>query len=337
MKNRLLRSLQPLASRLPLQWLVKATGQRLFLPFYHSVQQDQPLAHIQHLYDLRTMENFEKDLDFLLQHYQAIDLSGLLEQLKSGVPFKTNTFFLSFDDGLREIVDWIAPLLLKKGIPATYFLNSQFVDNKDLFFRYKASLLVDHLQKEKISESSRKVIQDILGTSDISSSILKVNYQNRKLLDRIAEHLEISFLDFLQTQQPYLQSNQIKALIEQGFTVGSHSIDHPLYHELDINEQFRQTKESQNFINQHFPQTVKAFAFPFTDHGVSASFFQKIKTEQILDLSFGTAGLKQDSIAFHLQRFPVEAFPFQMHELVSSEYFYYFGKSFLGKNRINRK
>ena len=225
---------------------------------------------------------------------------------------------------------------LKKGIPATFFINSQFVDNQDLFFRYKASLLVDHLSKTQQSKASEKVMQKLLEKQDINTAILEINYQNKDILDQIADHLEVNFGDFLDQQKPYLSKAQIKNLIAQGFTIGSHSIDHPLYESLALDEQIRQTSESQAFVNQLFEPAVKAFAFPFSDHGVSTAFFQQLQHKKIIDLSFGTAGLKQDSIPFHLQRFPVEAFPFQMHELVSSEYFYYFGKSFLGKNKIKR-
>lgn len=337
MKKRLLQSLQPLASKMPLSWLLSITGQRLFLPFYHSVQKDQPLPHIEHLYQLRTLQQFEKDLDFFLSYYEPIDLQGLVQQLKSGLPFKKNTFFLSFDDGLREINDWIAPLLLKKGIPATFFLNANFVDNQDLFFRYKASLILDHLKKNRLSEATKKSLQQKLNTAEIEKAILTVNYQHREQLDEIALLLEIDFDDFLKTKQPYLSSEQINQLIQKGFTFGSHSLDHPMYKDIDFEEQIRQTRESQAYINKNFKPSIKAFAFPFTDEGVSNAFFEKIQQEKTTDISFGTAGLKNDSAPFHLQRFPVEEFPYQIHDLVSAEYFYYFGKSFFGKNKIHRK
>lgn len=337
MKKRLLRSLQPLASKLPLEWLVRISGQKLFLPFYHSVQKDQPLAHIQHLYQLRSLEAFEKDLDFLLRYYQPIDLASLMQHLQAGEPLEQRQFFLSFDDGLREVYDWIAPLLLKKGIPATFFLNSAFVDNQDLFFRYKASLLIEQLAQGSYSKTIIKTISEELDSEDFRTALLKINYQNQGVLAKVADLLEYKFEDFLATNQPYMTTAQIQQLLAQGFTVGSHSIDHPLYKNLSLEDQLQQTRESQDFINRHFSPSVKAFAFPFTDDGIEAAYFNQVQSEGLVDISFGTAGLKQDSASFHLQRFPVEAFPFDMHQLVSSEYFYYFGKALLGKNKIKRK
>lgn len=336
MKNRFLKTIRPLAAQIPLNWLIRLTGQRLFLPFYHTVSRESKLPHIHHLYPLRTLAEFEKEIDFILKHYRPISLQGLFDQLKSGKPLEQNTFFLSFDDGLREIADFISPLLLRKGVPATIFLNANFVDNKDLFFRYKASLIIDHFEKNKISDAQEKKIQKVLQHKNIRQGILEISYQNQKKLEQLATFIDLDFKLFLKQYQPYLNSDQIKSLSQKGFTFGSHSVDHPLYSEISTEEQIRQTKESQRFINKNFPQDIKAFAFPFTDHGVSKKYFDQIRKENIVDISFGTAGLKNDSATFHLQRFPAEAFSFPLHQLIPAEYFYFMGKSLLGKNEIKR-
>ena len=54
----------------------------------------------------------------------------------------------ALDDGLSGCHRYIAPLLRKKGIPASFFLNNRFIDNKSLFYRYKASLLVHQVKKD---------------------------------------------------------------------------------------------------------------------------------------------------------------------------------------------
>ena len=143
-KNRLADTLSDVAQLLPFSLLSKAATGKVLAPFYHAVS-DIPMPHIRHLYRVKTVAEFERDLDFLLKHYTPIDfheLPNLLQHKpRSGKP----PMLLSFDDGLREFYDPIAPILLRKGIPAICFLNSGFLDNKDLFFRYKASLLIDFL------------------------------------------------------------------------------------------------------------------------------------------------------------------------------------------------
>ena len=134
---------------IPQGWLIRLTRQYLVLPFYHAVSDDL-MPHVAHVYPVRSRSAFMKDLEFFLRHYEPLGL----EDLKSPVPpgkRKKPAMFLSFDDGLSEIYDIVAPLLLSKGIPAGIFVNTGFVDNRDLFYRYKSSLLLDRFESIKYS------------------------------------------------------------------------------------------------------------------------------------------------------------------------------------------
>ncbi len=205
---------------LPLSRLIEWSKQFQFLPFYHSVQDGAPIPHLQHLYKLRTVSQFESDLDFLLEYYRPVDLPELIDMVKEKRPSQTATFFLSFDDGLREVYDIVAPILKRKGVPATFFLNSAFVDNKDLFFRYKASILVDRIKKTRPSEALIKQLgacleTPVLSVNEICKSILGVSYQQQKILDDIAPLLEVDFADYLKTREPYLKTAQINQLLKK--------------------------------------------------------------------------------------------------------------------------
>ena len=65
--------------------------------------------------------------------------------------------FLSFDDGLREIANEIAPLCRQVGVPATFFVNSASLDNRFLCFRNKASLLIEKLSFDLVQARSGKL------------------------------------------------------------------------------------------------------------------------------------------------------------------------------------
>jgi len=326
----------------PLNLLIKYCGQQIFQPFYHAIQGNYKLSHIHHLYQLRSKDQFENDLDFFLKHYHPIDLHQVLNHIKGKTKLPENPFFLSFDDGLREVIDIAAPILQRKGIPATIFLNSAFVDNKDLFFRYKASLLIEQLQKKSPSESTKKQIKFLLKKYRIAGKTLKtqllnIDYPRKNILDELAVVLQFNYDDFLIQKQPYLTSGQVKQLLIKGFTVGAHSIDHPLFNQLDLETQVSQMKESIKFVQQLFNVPYKIFSFPFTDYQINAALFNTIKKEQIADLTFGCAGLKKEKFSFHLQRFSMEGTNHTPRHLLTSTYIYYFLKSIIGKNTIHRQ
>ncbi|MFT6360666.1 MAG: peptidoglycan/xylan/chitin deacetylase (PgdA/CDA1 family) [Saprospiraceae bacterium] len=284
------------------------------------------MPHIAHLYEPRTAYQFEKDIDFFLKYYEPVDLDFLKNNCHLKKPDK-NYFHLTFDDGLREVYDIIAPILLRKGVPATIFLNVDFVDNQALFFRYKASLILDFFNKKEVSKGEYLEIENIA-----PKGLLHINFLNKNKLDEIAQILNIDFDDFLKEKQPYLETNKIQSLASQGFTFGGHSLNHPLFSEIPLSEKVRQATESTIFAKRITAQKTGAFAFPFTDFGVENTFFNKIFREKNIDISFGTAGLKQQRYAQHWQRFPMEEGEGTAEELVKTEYLYYMVKRLFGKH-----
>lgn len=313
MIRKLIKSITPFVANLfSLDLLRKKSNHHIILPFYHAVTDEYPI-HIKNLYEPRSIEQFVADLDFLLEHYRSISLPELIEINKSDKTITENCFHLTFDDGLKEFYTIVAPILKEKGVHATVFLNSDFIDNKELFYRFKASILFEETGNDEV---------------------LKFGYSEQQVLDELAEELGIDFNIYLKQKQPYLTSEQINDLIGAGFTFGAHGKDHPLYKELGLEEQITQTKESLEIIKTKFNLEYSVFSFPFTDDGVSQQLFDAIKNYS--DLTFGCAGIKEDSASNHLQRIPMETAQ-TGKEIIKFEYLYCLIKQIAGKNKIIRQ
>ncbi|MDR0206904.1 MAG: polysaccharide deacetylase family protein [Bacteroidales bacterium] len=274
--------------------LTSLTKKKIIVPFYHTVAEQQ-LPHIRHLYRMKTVKEFLKDLEFLLKHFEPIDVETLYQMhIHKTVP-KKPVFHLTFDDGMKEMHEIVSPILLKKGIPATFFINSGFTDNKALFYRHRESLERDF------------TIPTTCGSHPFN-----------KLMGNYAP-FEEKVIGFLHKEKPYLTTKQIKTLSQQGFSIGAHSVDHPYYNTIPLDEQLRQTRESLVFISSMVTQKLRLFAFPFTDYKVSKQFFEEIEPD--VDLCFGTAGLKNDEIPFNIQRIAGEKRTYEtLKKILGKEY-----------------
>lgn len=327
-------------NRIPLDFLIRITGQRFVFPFYHLVA-DYDVIHIKHLYKIKTSKEFESDLDFLLREYEplsVVDLSNGIESVNKG----RKGFILTFDDGLREFHDVAAPILLRKGIPAICFLNTGFIDNRDMFFRYKASILIENIRQKQLSDACRKKLTDLarrhqMKFDDQGNFIKQIHYSNSFLVDEFAEIMEVSFHGYLEKNQPYLTGNQIETLTRKGFSFGAHSIDHPMYSELPVDAQIRQTKTSIDEVLQRFAPEFRLFSFPFTDHGIPRDFFNYMYENKLVDFTFGCAGIKKDEFIRNIQRIPLETGTFNAREIILGEYLYYMFKALVHQNSIKRR
>lgn len=296
--------------KLPFSFFLKSQNANLTIPYYHMVSNEE-IPHIKHIYPHKTVQQFSNDVDCILKHFKPIDLMTLLAFIKKGREIPQESLLLTFDDGFAQMHDVVMPILLKKGISATFFINSDFTDNINLCHQHKASIIVKYLLLNNISDAAKRNIEQLLphnGSMDnpIIFHILSIKYDQRDLIDRIAEILEIDFKRYLKKHQPYLTTQQIQKMVSVGFTIGAHSIDHPLYADISLEEQLRQTIESVTFVRNRFNLDYGAFAFPHSDNGVSEQYFHQIEESGLVDVSFGTAGMIADSVPNHFQRFSLE-------------------------------
>jgi len=325
---------------LPVNLLIKSSKQRFILPCYHTVS-DNYLPHIINLYKYKNLTSFKSDLDFLTRYYKPIDLFDLIKLIKNQADPPTNLFFISFDDGLKEFYEVIAPVLMEKGIPATCFLNSAFIDNKDLFFRYKASIIIELIYKTDRKSNIRKTLKSWFKDNNMSpanykSELLQIKYDEKTKLDELADILGFNFKDYLGKEKPYLTTQQIYELIKKGFTFGAHSIDHPEYRYISYNEQLKQTLQSIDVIVSKFKLDYKVFSFPFTDYQVSTQFFRDINKDNSIDFTAGSSGIKQDSVINNIHRIQMDEYDLKGSDRIKIDYFYYFIKSVFNKNKIYR-
>lgn len=300
--------------------LISLSGKKLIVPFYHIVS-DEECKHIKYLYFYKNTKQFEQDLDFLLKNFCAVSI----EDVHKGNISKPS-FLLTFDDGLREMESVVMPMLLRKGIPAVFFVNPPFIDNRDLMFRYKISLIIEKIKERSETEKYKTVISN-----------LKSLKKNDPILEKYIRQFEIDIDGFLQNEKPYMTLSQLQNLQKNGFAIGSHSMTHTHFAFLNSQEQYDEIKFSQTQINQWFSPAVKTFAFPFEDIGVQKKLFEDMYAKNIIDISFGTSAMKEEAdFERHLHRINME-----QNETAATLINRYFGKYILqkiiNKHKILRK
>lgn len=342
-KNFIIKTLSPITSLTGLSSLIKLTGKKIIIPVYHAVT-DHPPAHLKHLYRIRSLKEFHNDVEDILKYFKPISIQELIDYVNSGPPPSGNYCHFTFDDGLREVYDHVYPYFKQKGIPCTIFLNPAFIDNQDLFYRYKVSLLLQHLEKNDPDDATNHWLENRLRKKNVIKKTIRkyiqnLRYNDIKTINELANRFSIDFKTYLKNQKPYLDQSQIKEMIDDGFTLGGHSIDHPDFHDLATEAQICEALGSTQKIQRLFNLNYKVFAFPFTDYGVKRTFFDHVFSEDrsSLDMSFGTAGIKDDQCNRNLQRISFEYLSNSALHILKTEYIYYMLRKAIRKHVIIRK
>ncbi len=323
------------ASLLPMRMFRSGGPNHVLLPYHHLVS-NKDVAHIQRLYSYKNEKVFTDDLDFLLKNYTPVHPDALYNAVHTGQSIPKGSFLLTFDDGLREVYDIIAPLLHKKGIPAIFFINPAFIDNKELFYRCKISLLIHELkQHNALRPLYAGVLKVPVNEKNIVHTLCSIDQCNAHLLDDIAAKTGYSFREYLEKQQPFLNREQLIALHRQGFTIGAHSMDHPYYKLLPEEEQVRQTIDSCRYVKELTGQTICHFSFPHSDADVPKKVVDAIR-QQNEGLLFGIQNQKQELQNNILHRFNAERPEIPFEKLIKGQLLLNRLLQLAGRNIVNR-
>src|SRR5579875_2025990 len=75
-----------------------------------------------------TPESFRGQADGLARRMRVLTLAEAMEQIASGPPWRESAALITFDDGYRDNFEVAAPILRDCGLPATFFLPTEFLE-----------------------------------------------------------------------------------------------------------------------------------------------------------------------------------------------------------------
>lgn len=324
MFNLLKQNLAPkLFALLPLPLWHKLLSIDLIIPHWHIIS-DEAQPHIIGIYKYRNVKQFKDDIDYFLKFYKPVSLTDIINHLDGYSQLPKHCFLPTFDDGFREIYEIVAPILLKKGIPGAFFLTTSTIDNHTLCYPQKKSIIINQIKDIK-NDTILKKIKIILDNSDVVgndliSQIRNIYYLHRDILGTIAEVLNLNFDAYINDVKPYLSTPQVKELIDKGFDIGAHSMDHPMYSELSIEEQLRQTFESMRKLSESFDYNCCSFAFPYRDFDIKDDFFYKAFANQQLKITFGIGSLINHRYPRNMPRFSMERTDLPAQDILARQF-----------------
>jgi peptidoglycan/xylan/chitin deacetylase (PgdA/CDA1 family) len=282
------RMMARMASRIPFGLQRRLAPTPVLLPYYHMVS-DVPVPHFDHVFPhYPNVRQFEAHIDLFLRRCVPVDLKSIVDHLDGVRPLPDRAFHLSFDDGYREMHDVVMPILRRKGVTATFFLNTVSLDNRKFMFYNKMSAAMDRLRPG----------------DPLRAQIARLAFGDDASLDTLCREAGLDDADYLARAAPYLSDVQVRTMMSPGFTIGSHSIDHAPFAALPLEQQLRETLDCQAELNRRFAPDHAAFAFPGGDGGVSKEFFRALEGKIAVTFA-GSHGFAEDEPR-HLQRMSFE-------------------------------
>ena len=326
-----------IGSLVPLNVLFKYYWSDCIILTYHSLSSLDAEPEI-NKNPYRTKSAFTEDIVFIKNNFNVLSLKEFLEINNKGGKFPERSLLITFDDGLAIQYNHMYPILKSHNIPATFFLNNAFIDNRDLHYERKIYIILRKLNELQDNSVERKiskaVSKDYSDEFNLKNFIHKLEYKSKNTLDTVADELGISFADYLNENKIYLTTQQIDTMLRNNMTIGGHSIDHPDFTELSLEDQVNQTLSCMNDLVSRFQLDYKAFAFPYNDRALDTALFERISDS--IDVSFGSSGFARDEFKMHFQRGSIDNSTQGFKRAMAVLFSKYYGQKITGKHFIKR-
>jgi peptidoglycan/xylan/chitin deacetylase (PgdA/CDA1 family) len=316
LRARIGRLVAPLARRSPLPVLRRAMPRDVVAFLWHTVA-DAPLPHVSPLYPVKSPAELERDLLWIAREFRVVPYEAVRKARAGGRPLPPRAALLTFDDGMRACLEAARPLLLKHGLPGTFFVTSEFLDNRRLFYRHKAALAIVAARRLPPGELA-EALAGIAPATDMPDPrdaferwVRGVGADREGAIDAACAALGVDPAAFLRDDRPYLTSDEVRVLAADGFTIGGHGRAHVRLGtllpsraaiEAEIADSCRVAMRLSG--RDHAP-----FAFPFhgadLDRDLLASILDALPFVGIL---FDTNGVRRDR-PFVVHRIGVDAPP----------------------------
>jgi peptidoglycan/xylan/chitin deacetylase (PgdA/CDA1 family) len=218
-------------------------------------------------------DKFLKQLDYLQKHYEIISIDEFYGRYEND-SFNGKEIVLTFDDGYKNNLTVLAPLLKDRKLPFTVFISTSNISTGGLFPTSILRLMVFGanltelkiktldksflLQTEEQKKESYKILSKYLKESEIDV----VEKICEDLLSNISKKELDSLLEKHSSLKP-LTWDEVRELKQFDCTIGSHCIDHICCHSNQKEDEVkRQISDSKKIIESELNEPCNYFAYP---------------------------------------------------------------------------
>ena len=201
---------------------------------YHRIG-DRQQGRDDHLVAALGARLFEAQLEHVARHYSPVPASGLLDAVRARRRGERIPVAITFDDDLRSHLTHAAPILERRGLPATFFVSGASLEGPASFWWERLQAVFDRglASEEGLMEMLGLPLAppERSGPTPIRRVAAAIQDMPREDRARASERL----LELLGSDPPDvgLRADELRAMVERGFELGFHTLRHDALPGLD--------------------------------------------------------------------------------------------------------
>lgn len=207
---------------------------------------------------------FERQIDYLAEHYNPVRLSDLIDALARGEQPR-QAVVITFDDGFADTIRRAYPVMYRRRIPLTIFPVTSVIGNTDLLWQHKLAWLLAEGQERKVQEAMQAA-----GFPSRPDDDLLVDYARRHyradlpdLLEEVLRASGHSGPRLAAALRPYVEPEDLAEADPELVEIGNHTHTHPILSALTPEQQQTEMSSARAALTGITGRAPAALAYPF--------------------------------------------------------------------------
>jgi peptidoglycan/xylan/chitin deacetylase (PgdA/CDA1 family) len=254
-------------ARLPSSW------QRLTIMTWHRIAADLGCGFDPGVISA-SPEQFDRQLAVLKEYCSIIDTADLERYRGDGRPLPPNPALLTFDDGYRDNLTMALPILQKHHAKAVFFIATDFMSERKLFWWERISVLVTRSRRREIQLTYPGPLSLSFADADARCQAARRLFRVGKtqprmdwtlFLNGLAGACEVNWDENMErglADGLILDWSGVRALVEAGMDVQSHGESHRIFSTISVEEVLREARASREVLEAQTGLRQYALAYP---------------------------------------------------------------------------
>ena len=241
---------------------------------YHSAASKERTARFDPGVVDTSAEEFERQVEVYAEHFDPIGVTELANHVETGAALPKAPLLITFDDGYLDNYEIVLPILLKHKVKATFFIATDYIDSRQLFWWDKINYLLKTSKSESLAITYPESIEFKLDSPEgVAAAITKClrivkdtyDLDLVKFLDQLTEltQSELSASEERKLADELLMNwDHVRGLVSAGMDVQSHTASHRVLQTLTPEKLEHELERSKTVLAERLGHRIHTVSYP---------------------------------------------------------------------------
>lgn len=212
----------------------------------------------------QSAQSLDEQLRYLIRHFKVVSLETMLDRLANGSFPLAHEIVLTFDDGLRNNLTVVYPILRELRLPATMFVCPALVESGQWLWNHEMRCRLQTLALPDLAEVRMKLLAPGTSVDAIIEWMKTLRLQQRRVAEATIRQATAGFQPTAAQREAFdiMDWDDLRSLDCNLITVGSHTLSHPILTTLNAGEIESEILESRRCLEDRLERKVDFFCYP---------------------------------------------------------------------------